>query len=53
MTDTQDPQAEKAAAFELGMHATLKEAGCNSGEEAAEFFKVAQAIIEEAQPEKK
>lgn len=36
--------AVKADAFELGMHALLKEAGCASQEEAQQFFKLAAEL---------
>jgi hypothetical protein len=38
--------AVKADAFELGMHALLKEAGCQSQEEAQNFFKLASQLAQ-------
>ena len=43
-TEQEKTAAVKADAFELGMHAMLKEAGCESQEEAEQFLKIAAEL---------
>lgn len=45
-TENEKIAAIKADAFELGMHALLKEAGCTSQAEAANFMKIAAQLAQ-------
>lgn len=45
-TDNTKLAAQKADAFELGMHALLKEAGVQTREEADHFLKIAAALAQ-------